>query len=85
MDSSIRAEDFQIPSFLADLNSPLANSILLVNPIQIDLKPSTADPTDAIIIVRGRKLNSKNLLYFGFHLKGAPNRRLNVGQFWKLN
>ena len=40
MDSSIRAEDFQFPSFLADLNAALANSTLLdkltllANPLQ---------------------------------------------------
>ena len=66
MDSSIRAEDFQIPSFLADLNAPLTNSTLLANPLQIDLEPSAAHPTDTSRIVRGRTLNSKNLLYCGF-------------------
>ena len=54
MEPSMRAEDFQISSFLADLNAPLANSTLLANPLQIDLKPSAADPTDTIRIVRGR-------------------------------
>ena len=55
MDYSIKAEDFKIPSFIADLNARLAN------PVQIDLEPSAADPIDTI-----RTLNSNNLLLCGF-------------------
>ena len=84
MDSFIRAEDFQIPSFLADLNAPLANSTLLANPLQIDLEPSAADPTDTIRIVRGRTLNSKNLLYCGFrYVKDGKPSTITGRQPWK--
>ena len=74
MDSSIRAEDVQTPSFLTGLNAPLAYSTLLANPLQIDLEPSAADPTDTSRIFRGRTLNSKNLLYCGFRyvMDGKP-------------
>ena len=69
---------------LADLNAPLANSTLLANPLQIDLEPSAADPTDTIRIVRGRTLNSKNLLYCGFrNVKDGKPSTITGRQPWK--
>ena len=69
---------------LADLNAPLANSTLLANPLQIDLEPSAADPTDTIRIVRGRTLNSKNLLYCGFrYVKDGKPSTITGRQPWK--
>ena len=84
MDSSIRAEYIQIPSLLADLNALLANSTLLANPLQLDLESSAADPTDTIRIVRGRTLNSKNLLYCGFrYVKDGKLSTITKRQPWK--
>ena len=69
---------------LADLNAPLANSTLLANPLQIELEPSAADPTDTIRIVRGRTLNSKNLLYCGFrYVKDEKPSTITGSQPWK--
>ena len=84
MDSSIRAEYIQIPSLLADLNALLANSTLLANPLQLDLESSAADPTDTIRIVRGRTLNSKNLLYCGFrYVNDGKLSTITKRQPWK--
>ena len=70
---------------LADLNASLANSTLLANPLQIDLEPSAADPTDTIRIVQGRTLNSKNLLYCGFrYVKDGKPSTITGKQPWKF-
>ena len=69
------------------LNRPqrsVSYSTLLANPLQIDLEPSAADPTDTIRIVRGRTLNSKNLLYCGFrYVKDENSLTITRRQPWR--